>query len=168
MTLHGAPMASSLWAATRLVQAALICSFACAVATSANAVGKELEELLEMDCDVANFTERVHFPIVDFLEKNRSDLAKLGLPVVLIASVIALDFLTDRWMALEAGCSWHAMDCRWENRLCMWVYHLHALVHIAGVALACGAAPMRISQAVHTAQRKLTTLRSQRPLLHTQ
>ncbi|CAK0869414.1 unnamed protein product [Prorocentrum cordatum] len=173
MFYFGFPLTASPWVISRLNQAALFCSFACAVTTSADAVGKELEELVDVDCDAADFTERIHCPIVEFMGKNRRSLSKLGLPLALMASASAYDFMSYQLVTLENGCHWtgrHGVSrlCVWEDRLVTRLYLLHAVVHMAGVLLACGAAPLRISGAVATAQRKLTKLRSQRPHLHAQ
>ncbi|CAK0880849.1 unnamed protein product [Prorocentrum cordatum] len=79
------PLLYRLGSAGHLVNSLLTCSLACALASAADSIGVELENLVVGDCDAANFKERVHHPMVNFLDRNNKYLAKLGLPLVLIS-----------------------------------------------------------------------------------
>lgn len=157
------PLIEYLLPARYLLNAVLACSLSCALANFADSVGGELENLVVEDCDSSTFKARVHTPMVAFLNKSNTDLAKLGLPLVLLCVGFFGEVLDAKHLSLHVQVrAREAHRFLWPALVCV----LRPWVRAAGLALAIAAAPLRISAALEAALAKLTKMRSHIPELH--
>lgn len=157
------PLLDNILPARFMLYSALACGFACALASAADAVGSELESLISLDCCEKSFKDKVHCPVVDFMEKKQDHLGKLGLPLTMIGLMGFFEFFCARfffWQCVDMAGSQSAWPAVLRFLCC--------LVGLVGYVCAFAAAPLRISAAVETTRMQLRRVRSQTPELHLQ
>ncbi|CAK0909966.1 unnamed protein product [Prorocentrum cordatum] len=150
-----------------ILESSITCGLTCALASISDGVQKRMADLV-VPAGEKKFRERIHEPVVAFLEENRPALAQFGAPLLLIAAGVPHQIFwvygNTRTVKLLVGVHGFRGWKVWKHLL---RFASSGLITVA-IAQAFATAPFRISAAVKDLRRGIHDFRCQQPMLHTQ